>query len=118
MPIPNPTPHPVENPARNPCSVLRRRWQSRPFWGLLISGLLTVRAQGQQHSYTWQQIRDKFEAANPTLLAGKLNIDELRAQEITAHLRPNPDFTLSADGTQIAPSKNVWQPFAGTLVSP
>ena len=75
-------------------------------------------AQGQQHSYTWQQIRDKFEATNPTLLAGRLNIDELRAQEITAHLRPNPDFTLSADGTQIAPSKNVWQPFAGTFVSP
>src|SRR5579864_8125534 len=118
MPLPNPTSRPMENPARNPCSVLRRRWQSHPFWGLLISGILTVRAQGQQHSYTWQQIRDKFEAANPTLLAGKLNIDELRAQEITAHLRPNPDFTLSADGTQIAPSMNVWQPFAGTLVSP
>jgi outer membrane protein, heavy metal efflux system len=117
MPLFDPT-SPMENPARNPCSVLRRRWQSRSFWGLLISGFLTVRAQGQQHSCTWQQIRDKFEAANPTLLAGKLNIDELRAQEITAHLRPNPDLSLSADGTQIAPSKNVWQPFAGTLVSP
>ncbi len=77
-----------------------------------------MRAQGQQSSYTWQQVRDKFEATNPTLLAGRLNIDELRAQEITAHLRPNPDFTLSADGTQIASSKGVWQPFAGTFVSP
>jgi cobalt-zinc-cadmium efflux system outer membrane protein len=38
---------------------------------------------------------------NPTLLAGKLNIDELQAQEITAHLRPNPDLTLLSD--QIAP---------------
>ncbi len=51
-------------------------------------------------------------------MAGRLNIDELKAQEITAHFRPNPDFTLSADGTQIAPSKGVWQPFAGTFVSP
>jgi len=47
-----------------------------------------------------------------------LNIDELKAQEITAHLRPNPDFTLTADGTQITPSHGVWQPFAGTFVSP
>ena len=77
-----------------------------------------MRAQGQQHSYVWQEIRDKFEATNPTLLAGRLNIDELRAQEITAHLRPNPDFTISADGSQIAPTKGVWQPLAGTFVSP
>src|SRR5262249_3735563 len=42
----------------------------------------------------------------------------LKAQEITAHLRPNPDFTLSADGTQIAPSHGAWTPFAGTTVSP
>ena len=107
----------VENPARI-CLCLRGRWTSRLLCWLLISGFLAVRAQGQQHSYAWQEIRDKFEATNPTLLAARLNIDELRAQEITAHLRPNPDFTLSADGTQIAPSKSVWQPFAGTLVSP
>ena len=118
MPISNPTAHPVENRTPNLGPVLRRRWPSRFLLGLLISGFLAVTAQGQQHSYTWEQIRDKFEAANSTLLAGKLNIDELKAQEITAHLRPNPDFTLSADGTQIAPSKNVWQPFADTFVSP
>ena len=51
-------------------------------------------------------------------MAAKLNIDELKAEEITAHLRPNPDFTVTADGTQIVPSRGVWQPFAGTFVSP
>src|SRR5579871_6696920 len=66
-------------------------------WLLLIVGPLTNTAHAQHISYTWEQIRDKFELTNPTLLAGKLNIDELRAQEITAHLRPNPDFTLSTD---------------------
>jgi cobalt-zinc-cadmium efflux system outer membrane protein len=76
-----------------------------------------VKALGQQDSCTWQQIRERFEASNSTLLAGKLNIDELRAQEISANLRPTPDFNLSAAGTQIAPSKNVGQPFAGTFVS-
>jgi outer membrane protein, heavy metal efflux system len=52
-------------------------------------------------SWTWDQVKDRFEMNNPTLLAGKLNIDELQAQEITAHLRPNPDLTLLSD--QIAP---------------
>jgi len=68
--------------------------------------------------WTWDQVKDRFETNNPTLLAGFLNIDELKAQEITAHLRPNPDFTFSADGTQVAPSHGVWQPFAGTFISP
>ncbi|HTT24532.1 MAG TPA: TolC family protein [Candidatus Sulfotelmatobacter sp.] len=69
-------------------------------------------------TWTWDQAKDKFRLQNTTLLASKLNIDELKAQEITAHLRPNPDFTLTADGTQITPSHGVWQPFAGTFVSP
>jgi len=68
--------------------------------------------------WSWDQVKDEFHLRNTTLLAGKLNIDELKAQEITAHLRPNPDFTLTADGTQITPSHGVWQPFAGTFVSP
>lgn len=67
---------------------------------------------------SWDQVKDEFRLHNTTLLAGKLNIEELKAQEITAHLRPNPDFTLTADGTQITPSHGVWQPFAGTFVSP
>jgi outer membrane protein, heavy metal efflux system len=68
--------------------------------------------------WTWDQVKDHFETNNPTLLAGFLNIDELKAEEITANLRPNPNFTLTADGTQIAPSHGVWEPFAGTFVSP
>src|SRR6201998_2162788 len=68
--------------------------------------------------WTWNQVKTNFELQNTTLMAAKLNIDELKAEEITAHLRPNPDFTLTADGTQVAPSRGVWQPFAGTFVSP
>lgn len=70
-----------------------------------------------QKALSWGEIRDRFEAANPTLLAGQIGIDESRAQEITAYLRPNPGFTLLTDGTQIARYKGVWQPFAGTLLS-
>lgn len=79
-------------------------------------------AQAQPSSalliWTWEQVKANFELQNTTLMAAKLNIDELKAEEITAHLRPNPDFTLSADGTQVVPSRGVWQPFAGTFVSP
>jgi len=67
---------------------------------------------------TWEQVRQRFEQNNPTLLAGKLNIDESKAQEITAFLRPNPGLSLLADGTQIAPHEGVWRPFRGTFESP
>ncbi len=67
-----------------------------------------------QRALTWQEVRERFEAANPTLRAGQIGIDESKAQEITAFLRPNPNFTLSTDGTQIARYKGVWQPLAGT----
>src|SRR5579871_411975 len=46
-----------------------------------------------QTSFTWQQVKEKFEATNPTLKAAQTSIDESRAAEITAYLRPNPDLT-------------------------
>lgn len=92
--------------------LLRRLW-----FGLF---LVAVSAQSgwAQKALTWQEVRDKFESANPRLRAGQMGIDESRAQEITAFLRPNPNFTWSTDGTQIAPFKGVWKPFLGTQVSP
>lgn len=74
--------------------------------------------RGPAELWNWDQVKEHFELNNTSLMAAKLNIDELKAQEITAHLRPNPDLTVSADGTQIAPSHGVWQPFAGTFLSP
>src|SRR5271157_1013885 len=71
-----------------------------------------------QQALTWEQVREKFEAANPTLKAAQINIDESRANEITAHLRPNPSFNMLADGTQLVPYQGVWKPLAGTDYSP
>jgi len=91
----------------------------RTFW---LSGMLLVLlrpgAEAQVKSLTWEQVRERFETSNPTLIAGRLNVDESKAQEITAFLRPNPTFTVSADGTQIVPHKGVWQPLAGTFETP
>jgi outer membrane protein, heavy metal efflux system len=69
-----------------------------------------------QQALTWDELRSKFEAANPALHADALNIDEMKAEEITAYLRPNPQYTLLADGTQLAPHNGVWQPLAGTEI--
>ena len=45
----------------------------------------------------WQQVKSKFISTNPTLQAAKIGVDEARAQEITANLRPNPQFTAAYD---------------------
>jgi len=67
-----------------------------------------------QQSYTWDQVRAKFEAANPALKADALGVDELHAEEITAYLRPNPQFNFAADGTQFPPHKGPWTPLIST----
>ena len=87
-------------------------------FGLTACLFLVAASAAAQQSLTWEQVRARFEQSNPTLLADKLSIDESKAQEITAFLRPNPTFTLSSDGTQISPDKGVWRPFAGTFESP
>lgn len=88
---------------------------------LLIAGLLPASVFAQT-VFTWQQIKEKFEAANPTLKAAQLNIDESRAAEITAYLRPNPDLNGGLD--QINPftkqpppngGPDVYRPFAYTF---
>ncbi len=71
-----------------------------------------------QQSLTWDQVKARFEATNPALKADADNVDEMKAEEITANLRPNPTFTTTVDGTQIAPHDGVWQPLAGTFVEP
>ncbi len=72
----------------------------------------------RQQPLTWDQVKAKFEAANPGLKADAANVEEMKAEEITAFLRPNPQFTVSADGTQIAPHDGTWAPFRGTYEQP
>jgi cobalt-zinc-cadmium efflux system outer membrane protein len=84
--------------------------------GLAVSGLLLASGlpAAAQQSLSWDQIRTRFEADNPTLKADEANVQEMKAEEITAYLRPNPQLTLATDATQIAPHDGVWKPFAGT----
>jgi cobalt-zinc-cadmium efflux system outer membrane protein len=76
-----------------------------------------------QTSLTWEQAKAKFEAANPALKADALGVDEMRAAEITAFLRPNPGIGLSSDGLQIAPHTlpglgTHWLPLTGNQLVP
>jgi outer membrane protein, heavy metal efflux system len=94
---------------------LLRTARSPAVLGLLLACGLPAAAQQR---FTWDEIKTRFEAANPALRADAIGIDEAKAQETTAYLRPNPQFTLATDGTQIAPYHGAWQPTAGTQVSP
>jgi outer membrane protein, heavy metal efflux system len=88
--------------------ILRRIWE-----GLLIAAMLASTAQAQG-ALNWQQIKQRFEATNPTLKAGQIGIEESKAQEITAYLRPNPDFTVTFD--QIDPfTLDPFRPFYNAL---
>jgi len=94
-----------------------------PFTTLISAGMTALLASAAgvcsaQQTLDWQQVKSRFEASNPTLKANALTVEEARAQEITAYLRPNPQLTLSTDGTQIAPHDGVWKPLAGTNAVP
>jgi len=62
----------------------------------LLVGSVAMGAHGQK-ALTWDEVRARFEANNPTLRAGQLGVDEFRAQETTAYLRPNPNLGMIVD---------------------
>jgi len=72
-------------------------WPLLAFAAGLAAAQAAAPAPPPAQSWTWEQVKDRLELNNPTLLAGKLNISELQAEEITAHLRPNPDLSLLSD---------------------
>lgn len=69
-----------------------------------------------QSALSWDQIKARFESSNEFLKADAANVDEMKAEEITAFLRPNPQFTIAADGTQLVPHDGEWQPTKGTQI--
>jgi cobalt-zinc-cadmium efflux system outer membrane protein len=89
---------------------------------IAIAGLLSSSVYAQ-NSFTWQQLKDKFESANPILKAALASVDESKAAEVTAYLRPNPSLTGTLDqinpfSTQASPSgsgQNVYRPLANAL---
>jgi outer membrane protein, heavy metal efflux system len=91
--------------------------QMNPQTSLPIPPQASAQGQPGPKIWTWEEVKDRLELNNPTLLAGKLNISELQADEITAHLRPNPDLTLLADQIDPFNSGPSHGPFAYLLPS-
>jgi cobalt-zinc-cadmium efflux system outer membrane protein len=80
----------------------------------ILMGCCLCQGAFAQTPLTWQQVKDKFEAGNPNLRAGQLNIQESKAQEVSAFLRPNPNFTASVD--QLTPfTGNPYRPLGAVL---
>ena len=73
-----------------------QRFIRRLCCGMFCGAILAGNTFAQQ-ALTWQEIRARFEVANPSLRAGQIGIDESRANETTAYLRPNPNFSILAD---------------------
>jgi outer membrane protein, heavy metal efflux system len=73
---------------------MRLVWRSCT--GCLLVSCVAAKAAAQA-PLTWSEIRDRFRATNPTLQAGQIGINESKATEITAYLRPNPQWSLTLD---------------------
>ncbi len=89
----------------------------------VAAGALFAPPVFSQTAFTWKQIREKFEARSPALKAAQALVDESRANEVTAFLRPNPSVTGTIDQIDpftTQPSSNgtgqdVFRPFTNAL---
>jgi cobalt-zinc-cadmium efflux system outer membrane protein len=105
---------------------MKRKFPSLPMIAaaalIMLAPALCV-SQQSISAFTWEQVKARFEAANPALKADALGVDEMKAAEVTAFLRPNPQVGLSSDGLQIAPHTTPglgthWLPLTGTQLVP
>src|SRR5713226_146681 len=67
------------------------------FFTMFVAVCCTSQIGLSQKPLSWAEVQDRFKTTNPTLQAARIGIDESRAQEITANLRPNPTFTGTLD---------------------
>ena len=92
-----------------------------PFWFCSGNGCIDLsygsRVPGAAKSHLGSG-EGQVRSGNPALKADADTVDEMKAAEITAYLRPNPQLTSSADGTQIVPHDGIWTPFKGTFEQP
>jgi cobalt-zinc-cadmium efflux system outer membrane protein len=81
-----------------------------------LCALFTVPVAAQS-ALTWEQVLDRLRLNNPGLLASRISIQESRANEVTAGLRPNPVFSVVTDQFRVF-SPNPLQPFQNAQLTP
>lgn len=84
---------------------------------VLITSMLTGLPLNAQTILTWSQLKDQFEAANPALKADAINVQEMKADEVTANLRPNPTVSFTADQLYPFSKDPYYRPFTSALVT-
>ena len=73
---------------------MRRVWMT---WVAMTCAAFLANDAAAQSPLTWADVRARFEMNNPTVRAGQIGIDEARADEVTAFLRPNPGLSVVND---------------------
>lgn len=78
-------------------------------------------AASNPQGHSWDELKAELLAKNPSILADDLNVQEAHAQEITAHLRPNPTANLLGDqlypfGKHYNPNSNISNSVIGNSV--
>ena len=85
---------------------------------ITISTILSPVVFGQSIPMTWEQTKSRFLVQNPSIMAGEINIQEARANEVTAGLRPNPQLGVTLDQIQLLPGGGPWRPLSTTQFAP
>ena len=93
-----------------------RKLMARIILGVCLLATASRRCYAQG-PLTWDEVRSRFEAGNPTLRAGQIGVDESKAQEITAFLRPNPTVGFGVDQIDPFPGGPAHGPFAYLLTT-
>ncbi len=93
--------------------MTRQRW--RALVSLLLPAGLAVPGYGQR-ALSWQEVRERFEKNNPNLIAARVGIEESRANEVTAGLRPNPVFSTLNEQFNVFGNAPL-QPFQNTQLT-
>ena len=83
----------------------------------IVPAALAGLCMAQPGPLNWDQVRERFRLNNPNLLAGETGIQESRAIEVTAGLRPNPQVSFVADEFRIL-HPNPLQPFQNSQITP
>ncbi|GGH06533.1 outer membrane protein CzcC [Silvibacterium dinghuense] len=84
---------------------------------LSLFSLTLHTAADAQSRMNWDQVKQSFLASNPTLAADESNVQEMKAEEITAYLRPNPQVTFGVDQLYPFYKDPAYQPFSNALTT-
>jgi cobalt-zinc-cadmium efflux system outer membrane protein len=73
---------------------MRLSWRTCVGFGWSLAIATTTAAQPP---LTWGEVRDRFRATNPSVQAARIAVDESKASEVTAYVRPNPQLSITLD---------------------